>query len=422
MSATILRYQLPKKAIKGDCPQCGPKNRKTLSRYIDTRTGEPLPEVYGRCDRESNCTYHLSPYHKGPSGMSYANQVFEQWKQDNSLSRAGTSTEKLPQITSSPSSPPEPIYTIPDEVVNASLGHYQRNRLAVLLSNRFGSRLATDLLSRFQIGTSSRWPGATVFWLIDEQNRARGGQIKLFADDWHTEKYTDREGRKRAKVDWVHSALKYRYEQKKAPLPNWLQTYIDNAERSPCLFGVHQLANAPSTMPVAIVEAPKTALICTAHFPGFVWLATVGRSYLQVDRMEPLRGRAVTLFPDLSANGVDYTYWQRKADELNRLGFVVNVSDFLEGLATDEQCEKGADLADFLLNEPSVVAELADQLTRPGSTLRPMPDDVEQLPQLLEEYDYPTEWNQPNPDAVRPTIQLLTFQKHFEISPLGAQP
>ncbi|MFD2937623.1 PG0870-related protein [Spirosoma flavum] len=43
----------------------GPKHRKTLSRYVDTQTGEPLPGKYGRCDQESNCGYHLKPYYKG---------------------------------------------------------------------------------------------------------------------------------------------------------------------------------------------------------------------------------------------------------------------------------------------------------------------------------------------------------------------
>ncbi|GAB4042281.1 hypothetical protein GCM10028774_53880 [Spirosoma jeollabukense] len=71
----MLRYQLPRKAVKGDCPQCGPRHRRTLSRYVDTQTSDPLPELYGRCDRESNCGYHLSPYHKGASGLSYHDEL-----------------------------------------------------------------------------------------------------------------------------------------------------------------------------------------------------------------------------------------------------------------------------------------------------------------------------------------------------------
>ena len=210
------RYQLPKKAIKIDCPQCGPRHRKTLSRYIDTQTDEALPEVYGRCDRASNCGYDLNPYHKSPSGMSYADEVREQnqmlpmpksWfrmagkQKRNGVSRRGfietvtTMEGATPQqaeavarfIFDKPATPtkpaPRPVCSIPDEVFSQSIGHYGQNQFARLLVRRFGNEQARALLDRFQIGTSARWPGACVFWYIDEQGRKRGGQIKLFDED-----------------------------------------------------------------------------------------------------------------------------------------------------------------------------------------------------------------------------------------------
>ena len=45
------------------CPAC--KRPKKYSRYIDTHTKTHLPFEYGRCDREENCGYHLSPYKDG---------------------------------------------------------------------------------------------------------------------------------------------------------------------------------------------------------------------------------------------------------------------------------------------------------------------------------------------------------------------
>lgn len=383
MATQPLRYQLPKKAIKIDCPSCGPKYRRTLSRYVDTRTGEPIRDEYGRCDRESNCGYHLSPYHRGQSGVSYADEVYEQWKLDNPMpapraksiqrirrsvtsSPIGTATSQATRryigtqplviIDSLPAS--TPVYTIPDEVFLRSLGHYDRNQFAWLLRQHFGMNVADDLLQRFQIGTSVRWPGACVFWYIDEQGRKRGGQIKLFDETFHTVKYINREGNKRSKTDWVHTALAWRMDQQQQPRPAWLTDYIENAERSPCLFGLPQLLTRPTNQPIAIVEAPKTAILCTPYFPQFVWLAVGALSYLNAERLCTLKGRSIVLFPDLNAyhdfvneKGHVRKGWLTRANELRGQGFAVTISSYLEQLATDEQRAQGLDLADYLLEE-----------------------------------------------------------------------
>ena len=286
--------------------------------------------------------------------MSYADEVFTQAKDQ---SRPQPYHQPAPKSAVKPAT----IYTIATDVFTQSLGHYEQNQFARLLCQQFGQKEAHQLLQRFQIGTSSRWPGACVFWYIDERNRVRGGQIKLFANDWHTDKYTDGEGKKRAKVDWVHSALRYRLEKAGTPFPGWLQTYIDNADRSPCLFGLPQLANEPKNKPVAIVEAPKTAVICSGYVPGFVWLAVGAKSYLKAERLAAVRHRRIILYPDLNAyydttNAQGHTIrgWQTIADELRAAGFTVEVSDYLEQHATDQQKQAGLDLADFLLQQPPV--------------------------------------------------------------------
>ena len=387
--ATIIsyHYQLPKKAIKADCPACGPRYRKTLSRYVDTRTGETLPESYGRCDRESNCGYHLSPYHIRVSGISYAQEqqatpIPKAWfTLAGKQKRAGDSRQSLFQtLTLIEGATPQQaervtafiydnnqsmgakrqpytasgeslIYTIPDEVVQPSLGHYQKNQFAQLLQIHFGMETAYELLTRFLIGTSARWPGACVFWFIDEQGRKRGGQIKLFDETFHTARYVDHTGQKKSKTSWVHAALTRQYQAQQAPIPGWLSTYIEHAERAPCLFGLPQLANAPFDQPVALVEAPKTAVLCTPYFPQFSWLAVGSLSYLNAKRLAPLRERNVVLFPDLSADGKAFARWSQTAQDLNQQGFSISMSDYLERRATDEQRLAGLDLADYLLEQ-----------------------------------------------------------------------
>lgn len=393
MTAQTYRYQLPKKAFKSDCPDCGPKHRRTLSRYVDSQTGEPLPEPYGRCDRESNCSYHLSPYHKSASGLSYADEVYQQWKEDSPM----PARANQPKRVSSPPSAPALVYSIPDEVFNQSLGHYDKNQFARLLLQQFGHRKAIELLQRFHIGTSARWPGACVFWYIDEQNRKRGGQIKLFGSDWHTEKYVDRDGRKRAKVDWVHSALKYRTEKAGTPLPDWLIEYNDKGERSSCLFGLPQLRTEIADKPIAIVEAPKTAIVCTVYLPDFIWLAVGSLSYLTLNtdvgraRLAPVRGRKVMLFPDLNA----FADWSKRAEQLRANGFVVEVSDYLETHASEEQKQAGLDLADYLLRQPPTVSTIAEQIASPGAILKP---DESQIERLMVEpcSNYPASWDKLN--------------------------
>lgn len=399
MSANTFRYQLPKKAIKSDCPGCGPNHRKTLSRYIDTQTGQPLPDIYGRCDRESNCGYHLNPYHKGASGLSYYEQVKartsvgpipKNWftlaarqkhagvlKQDiitNLMKGKGARLEQAERVvdvvfdqlsTSSSLRLKEPenpilapqmgeICTIPEEVFTQSLNHYERNQFARLLSRHFGNTVAGELLKRFNIGTSGRWPGACVFWYIDERQRVRGGQIKLFDDTFHTVKYVIKAGEKRSRTTWVHSSYARRCDELNMAYPAWLEAYLDErneVQKSPCLFGLPQLLTADADQPVALVEAPKTAIISTPYFPGFIWMAVGALSYLNAERLAPLRGRRIELFPDLSKDGSAFDRWNRIAGELLAQGFQITVSTYLEDNATDEERVAGADLADFLLEQ-----------------------------------------------------------------------
>ena len=442
------RYQLPKKAQKVDCPDCGPKHRKTLKRYIDTRTGEPLPEPYGRCDRAANCGYDLSPYHKTASGLSYADEVKQQnqmppipkaWfrmagkQKRNGSARAGViqcltsnlvgatpeQAERVakfiydrPTLPTQPT-PPAPVCSIPDEVFRQSLGHYDKNQFARLLSQQFGPRRATDLLQRFHVGTSARWPGACVFWYIDEQGRKRGGQIKLFGNDWHTAKNSNG----KSKTSWVHSALTYRSQKTGTLLPDWLVDYNQYGECSPCLFGLPQLLAAPVDLPVAIVEAPKTAIICSHYLPGFVWLAVGALSYLNPQRLAPVRGRKVLLYPDLNAyydrvneQGQTVKGWLSRANELQANGFDVEVSDFLEQLASDEQKQAGLDLADYLLTSPATVSTIAEQEARPGAILKPDESQLERL--AVEPCDtYPAEWDAPEPPGAVPTISAKSFHQ-----------
>ena len=344
---TTYRYELQPytgPASRYTCPLC--EHRRELARYVDTETGELLPDEYGKCNRADNCGYHLSPYHAAPGGQSYAEQVrhSEQGTEWQLSARpwAQRSTLTAPRAQVAKREIPALVVSIPIETMRATLGHYRRNALAELLTTHFGVGVASELLTRFALGTSAHWPGACVFWLVDEQGRVRGGQVVRYDETGHTVKQPTR------CTTWAHTALAARCRQLGQPLPEWLTAYsATEVPKCPCLFGLPQLATAPRGQPVALVESAKTAMLCTPYLPAYTWLATMGKSYLTAERLAPVKGRPLVLFPDAGATAD----WQRRAEQLRAQGFTVRVSDWLESQATPEQRAAGIDLADLLLSQ-----------------------------------------------------------------------
>ena len=283
------------------CPSCQQWD-KTFSLYIDTATGEHIHPSVGRCNRESNCGHHYTP---------------KQYFQDNNISFDTPQPKVYKPRPVTP--PPKPVSFIPVEVFKASLKGHETNLFVQFLFNLFGVEVASQLVSRYFIATSKHWNGATVFWQIDTKGKVRTGKIML---------YSPTTG-KRVKepfnhISWVHKALKQ---------PGF--------ELRQCLFGEHLLID--KTKPVAIVESEKTAIIASVYLPQFIWLAFGGIGF-NIDKCSILKGRTVTLFPDL--NG--FEKWSGKAMELSHLA-IFTVSDLLERKATEAERKQGLDLADYLI-------------------------------------------------------------------------
>jgi len=302
------------------CPRCQQKD-KTFSLYIDTETGEHIHPTVGRCNRESNCGHHYTP---------------KQYFQDNNIS---FDTPQPKAYKPRPVTPqPKRVSFIPVEVFKASLNPtaFETNHFVKFLINLFGVEVASQLVSRYFIATSKHWDGATVFWQIDTQGKIRTGKIML---------YSPTTG-KRVKepfnhINWVHKAIKQ---------PEF--------ELKQCLFGEHLLID--KTKPVAIVESEKTAVIASVYLPQFIWVAVGSLTNLNAEKCSILKGRTVTLFPDL--NGFDK--WSSKAKELSHLA-TFTVSDLLERKATEAEREKGFDLADYLIKYDYKEFEYCENLLKP---------------------------------------------------------
>jgi hypothetical protein len=335
------------------CPSCN--KTRTFTRYLDTRTNELLDAKFGKCDRNDKCGYHLSPYHSnsGVAGLSYRDQIHLESKagatHSATLQRLYTAADKAGLKSSKPAFfiQVEPAI-IPIDLLKTTLCCYSKNNLARLLWQHFGVTEGNNLLARFSIGTSTYWPGACVFWLVDEYERVRGGQIVEYDYTGHTIKTKRSDGSVHRHTTWVHSALYRNIKKRKEELPEWLVAYNQpTTQKSPCLFGLPQLRSAPLEQPVAIVESAKTAIFCAGYFPENIWLATMGKTYLTAERLAPLRGRHIILFPDAGA----LADWKKRASELRQQGFNVTVSDYLENTATPAQLAAGYDLADLIIDQ-----------------------------------------------------------------------
>lgn len=298
------------------CPGCG--KPKVFTRYMDTQTGQYLPELYGRCERLNNCGYFLDPYKDG-----YSKQVWQVEKELGNYHRPGNQLIKPRQTA---------ISFIPADVYHKSQAGYDQNNFCRYLCSLFHKETAIALMQQFNVGTSRYWAGATVFWQVDTSGQVRTGKVMLYNPvTGKREKEILPDGSKRSLITWVHSVLK-----------------LQDFNLQQCLFGLHQLTAFPATMPVAIVESEKTAIIATVYLPGFIWLACGSLTNLTREKLMPLAGRKIALFPDLGA----YDRWLARAVEIQKaLPCQMAVSDLLETRARDADKANGLDLADYLVKQ-----------------------------------------------------------------------
>ncbi|HMQ06043.1 MAG TPA: DUF6371 domain-containing protein [Saprospiraceae bacterium] len=336
------RYTLEKGSKKTHCPDC---NKKTFVLYIDTETGNHLPEQYGRCDRESKCSYHLNPYLDG-----YAKAI---WKQEQGNRSELPNNWKPKRKKAIPQPPPEPVF-FDFETFKQTLQpeRYEQNTFIQNLFYRVQFPFEVDevekVINLYRLGTAPN--GATCFPFINKQGFVNAIQEKHFDHTNSTDKS------KKYHTSWAHTRLQYN-DYKNKPLPEWLEAYTRQDKRISCLFGEHLLSKYHSN-PVALVEAPKTAIYCwlyfnKSNFPIYkdcIWLAVGAKGYLNFDVAKILKGRFVYVLPDLSKDGSTFKEWETKAKEYeSRLpGTRFIMDDILEQYGTPEQRAKGADIADVL--------------------------------------------------------------------------
>ncbi len=303
-----------KPGTKTTCPSCG--KSRCFVRYIDELGSIIFPNNVGKCDHENSCGYHYTPkeyFKDNPDNleMNVANGK-------PLLSVSYKSVDKTSVCIT-------PSY-IPSSYVLRSQSHYSINPLYQYFCRIFGESETNRLFDMYRIGTSAKWGGSTVFWQIDINGQVRTGKVMCYnAETGHRVKEPQ------AFVSWAHSELK-----------------LQDFHLKQCLYGEHLLKNSSS--PVMLVESEKTAVVMSHFIPDYIWLATGGKNgCFNSEAMQVLKGREVTLIPDLGAT----EQWKEKSALLAGICKRVVVSNVLECTSDEEQRSQGLDIADFFLYSPS---------------------------------------------------------------------
>ena len=300
---TLQRYTNP--SSRHTCPACGRQRCFTL--YVDP-DANPLHETVGRCDHESSCGYHRTPrqyFHDHPEHRHHCHPE----RSEGSFTRPARPDRASPGII--------PHNLIPPPSAT--------NHLISYLKTMIPSSAIDRIIADYRLASTP--DQAIIFLQIDQDNQCRTGKIMQYNPaTGHRIKDPNKPGR----INWLHLILKRR---KQLP-PDWQLTQ--------CLFGEHLLPQHQDKT-VALVESEKTAIICSAMMPQYLWLATGGKSGLTSERLSSLKGRKIIVFPDIDA----FKDWQQKIFTFPHLD--IRISRLLEDNATPEEKAAHIDLADWLI-------------------------------------------------------------------------
>lgn len=301
----MYKITLDKSSIKYKCPSCG---QKRMVKYIFNETGEYIADNVGRCDREINCSYHYPPkdYYKDTPSFNIK------------FNLKNFNTNKIEKKVE--------IDFHKEEELNHSLMEYSNNKFVTFLMSKFDKKLVMETINKYKIGTATFKNNGTIFWQIDNSKKVRSGKIM-----WY-----DNLGKRNKIITWYHSYL----IKKKA-----LEKFV----LGQCLFGEHLLGD---DKPIAIVESEKTACIMDVIYKKYTWMATGSLGGLTEKKLNILKRKKIILYPDLGVNGKNgspYFIWKSKCDELEFNGFDISISNLLEENCTENEREKGLDIADYFL-------------------------------------------------------------------------
>ena len=259
--------------------------------------------------------------------------------------------------------PPTPPSYIPKKFLIESFSF--KSTLIEYLCELFDIKTIERVAADYYLGTTKSRD--VIFWQVDIERHIRTGKVMAYDPE------TGHRVHSNGATNWIHSLM-----QGKGLIEGEF-----NLQQ--CLFGEHLLQKYPGKV-VAIVEAEKTAVIASAVFPKYIWLATGGKYGINADKLKVLAGRKVMLFPDTDTTGETYQYWREKASELTNCTCIV--SDILETNATDAERIKKIDIADWLCKELETEPQrISEALTDQERILADMINSNKAVGLLVEVFD-----------------------------------
>ncbi len=215
--------------------------------------------------------------------------------------------------------------------------HYVIDSLDVQMKSDFVTFLKTlvddddrirNVVEAYRIGVTKQQH--TIFWYVDIEGKVRFGKIMAYGKDGHR------------KHDIVPQSIPCELS-KQGKIPK-------DYSIKKTLFGEHLLHDPMyAGKLIGIVESEKSAIICSLCISDVLWMATGSLSNLQAERLQAVKSRRVILYPDADEKSLPFCKWKASADVLNEKGWQIQVSDYLELVATSEQKLKKIDIADLLV-------------------------------------------------------------------------
>jgi hypothetical protein len=161
---------------------------------------------------------------------------------------------------------------VSNEDMDKTFNHFQRNNFFVWLNSVFTTDTIEMLQRKYFVGTANR--NATLFWYSDIHGKIMNAKKILYKINGHRDK--------------SHSPY-----------------FIFKKENgySSCLFGEHLLKSVTSISIIVLVESEKSAIIGSAYYPNYIWLATGGANGLTEQKAKVLSKRTVLYMPDCDEAG-----------------------------------------------------------------------------------------------------------------------
>ena len=195
----------------------------------------------------------------------------------------------------------------------------------------------SDIVNAYHLGVTKGHH--VIYWYIDKDGIVRMGKVMAYCPNGH-------------RNHTITPSSIAKELSKRGEIP---ADYVIKKT----LFGEHLLRDSLHfDKTIGIVESEKTSIICSLFLPNLLWMATGSLGNLQEERMSAVMGRDLIMFPDTDKDGYAYGMWSKRAEELNKKGWHIQVSDYLEKTVTPEQRQAKVDIADLLIGNihmPSVM-------------------------------------------------------------------